>query len=214
MPPLSLGQPGASSNGGGGGAGTGTRTSRSKSRSWSVGSGDVGGVATGPLSSNAAATAAIAELGIVAGGAGWFSEGALAELVRTLPAPGGDDSRGSRGDAKIADAVADCEEKSLDAMEECEEVPKTGSTADGGHGPAAADAWCGAGRWPLGAIDCVEEALEQVRGGVGGDVYVAYECVVWLKEGTHAVARWENGGKIETCRCRNTAIIFRTSRVA
>lgn len=90
--------------------------------------------------------------GISTGGAiaGWFSEKALAEMVKALPVPtcgglgvpceGGMGMRGGHGAHGGSKGTVEVECKGSESI----------SNSGGG------------GRWLIGAVDCMEEALEQV----------------------------------------------------
>lgn len=110
-------------------------SSRARPRSWSMGSG--GGAGAEAAAAAAAATSLAEETraaaaAAAAGGAGWFSEGALADFVKALPPCAG----AGIGAVKCAAPAA--------------------------SGVAAAAVSGGGGRWRYGPVDCVEEALEQV----------------------------------------------------
>lgn len=85
------------------------------------------------------------------GRAGWLSEAALAQRVKALlqPSPPG---LGREGSLELrAPEGEGGGRRSVD----------NGAAGDKGGGAAG---WGGGGgRWPLGVVDCVEEALEQVR---------------------------------------------------
>lgn len=94
-----------------------------------------------------------------AGGDGWFSEAALAERVKALPPP-----QAAAATAAFARTTTPLQNEEgeegvfaglVEKEEEKEEKARYGT--GGGVGSGA-----GGGRWPLCAVDCVEEALEQV----------------------------------------------------
>lgn len=78
------------------------------------------------------------EEGVSTGGiiVGWFSEKALAGMVKTLPVP----SCGGLGVPRESKGIAEAEGKGSESISDSD----------------------GAGRWLIGAVDCVEEALDQV----------------------------------------------------
>ncbi|CAM9991770.1 unnamed protein product [Ectocarpus sp. 4 AP-2014] len=144
MPPLSL----AGGGGSGNASGAPLPTPRVRPRSWSAGSGGGGGRGSGTGKEAAAAAAsAAAAVAAAAGGAGWFSEAALADCVKALPPSCSVVAVAAPGSA-LAPPVSEGVEG---------EPPAVATAAWGGASVAAA----GAGRWRLCPVDCVEEALEQ-----------------------------------------------------
>ena len=138
VPPLSLSTavPASSSSA--------SSSSRVRPRSWSMGSGGGAGAETSSSSAAAAAAAAATSLAeenraaaaASAGGAGWFSEAALADYVT---------------------ALSPCAGAGLGPVESATPAAKT-ATASGAAAVAR-----GGERWRYCPVDCVEEALEQVR---------------------------------------------------
>ena len=107
-----------------------------------VGRGQVDGEATGRERDG----------GGVAGG--WFSEAALAELVKALPLPG-------RGGAEAGGALQSRSEERKGRLDDKVAADRGDGCSRGSDGGGVSGRGRG-GRWPLAAVDCMEEALEQV----------------------------------------------------
>lgn len=117
------------------------------------------------MSGGAASTAAMEQaaarkqeaMARAAGGEGWFSEKGLATAVKSLPSleRSGVESRRGRK-RRRQDGGGDCDGKQDEGKQDDGDDARAASLA----GPATVMS-----SWPLGAIDCLEEALEQVRHG-------------------------------------------------
>lgn len=164
VPSLSLAAPSVAVAGAGGSTGSGVN--RSRQRTGSIGSGGTGGTeAIGKVAAAAAGGAATrdkreaktAEKG--AGGEGWFSEAGLADRVKDLVVLPARVSRKRR--RPLTGAEAGEEEKG--GVKE-----RVGVEIEGCGGDiSATGVWsCGVGGGDttlLGVVDCVEEALDQVK---------------------------------------------------